>query len=268
VSDQDQSEVPAYESMLRLDGKRFIVLGGGQGIGRQTAHALHRTGARVACIDKVASRADFVAAEIGGLAMYNDITQPGSIEEIVERTESEFGGVDGVVDVVGMSRFQEMVTLSDDDWQWQFDIVARHVWHTIKYATPALVRQGGGPMVFVASVSAITGAPQHALYGAAKAALMSLVRSSAVELAPEQIRVNAIAPGIAWTPRVEAMIGEAGRIRNAANSPLGRVGLSSDMASAILFLASPLAAYVTGQTLVVDGGIGVKFPYPSPDSKD
>jgi NAD(P)-dependent dehydrogenase (short-subunit alcohol dehydrogenase family) len=111
-------------------------------------------------------------------------------------------------------------------------------------------------------VSGLTSAPQHAAYGAFKAALMSLVRSGAVELGPHGVRVNAVAPGVVWTPRVSAYLGEEGRSRNAANAPLRRVALPADIAAAILFLASDLSAYVTGQTLVVDGGVGVKFPYP------
>jgi NAD(P)-dependent dehydrogenase (short-subunit alcohol dehydrogenase family) len=96
----------------------------------------------------------------------------------------------------------------------------------------------------------------------AKAGLMSLVRSAAVELGPSAIRVNAVAPGVVWTPRVSGYLGEKGRETNSANAPLRRVALPADIASAILFLASDLSSYVTGQTLVVDGGVGVKFPYP------
>jgi len=119
-----------------------------------------------------------------------------------------------------------------------------------------------GCMAFVASVSGITSAPLHSAYGAAKAGLIALVKSGAVELGPSGIRVNAVAPGMVWTPRVSAYVGEEGRQRNAANTPLRRVALPADIASALLFLMSDLAGYVSGQTLVVDGGVGVKFPYP------
>jgi NAD(P)-dependent dehydrogenase (short-subunit alcohol dehydrogenase family) len=112
-------------------------------------------------------------------------------------------------------------------------------------------------------VSGLTGAPNHAAYGAAKAGVMSLVRTLAVELGPRGVRANAVAPGAVWTPRVAALLGEDGKTRNADNAPLRRIGVPADIASAILFLASDLSAYVTGQTLVVDGGVGAKFPYPS-----
>ena len=120
-------------------------------------------------------------------------------------------------------------------------------------------------MVFVASVSGLTSAPQHAAYGAFKAGLMALVRSGAVELGPLGIRVNAVAPGVVWTPRVSAYLGEEGRKQNAANVPLGRVAQPSDIAAGLLFFASDLASFVTGQTLTVDGGVGAKFPYPMAD---
>jgi NAD(P)-dependent dehydrogenase (short-subunit alcohol dehydrogenase family) len=113
-------------------------------------------------------------------------------------------------------------------------------------------------------VSGITAAPLHAAYGAAKAGLMALVKSAAVELGPSNIRVNAVAPGVVWTPRVSGYLGDEGRARNSENAPLRRVALPEDIASALLFLASDLAGYVTGQTLVVDGGVGAKFPYPMP----
>ena len=96
--------------------------------------------------------------------------------------------------------------------------------------------------------------------------MISLVRSAAEELGPSNIRVNAVAPGVVWTPRVSALLGDAGRERNSANAPLRRVALPANIASALLFLSCDLSAYVTGQTLIVDGGVGVKFPYPMPET--
>ena len=127
-----------------------------------------------------------------------------------------------------------------------------------------IAASGGGVMVFIASASALTGAPFHAPYGAAKAGLIALVKSAAVELAPSKIRVNAVAPGPIFTPRMEVLMNEELRAANRANVPLGRMGLPADIAAALLFLASPLSAYITGQTLSVDGGVAAKFPYPTP----
>jgi NAD(P)-dependent dehydrogenase (short-subunit alcohol dehydrogenase family) len=164
-----------------------------------------------------------------------------------------------------MARYDNLVDLTDDDWNWHFDICLRHAYLAMQLGGRALAAGGGGAMVFVASVSGITSAPRHSAYGAAKAGLMSLVRSGAVELGPSKVRVNAVAPGVVWTPRVSAFLGDEGEQRNIVNTPLRRVAQPADIAAALLFLASDLAGYVTGQTLSVDGGVGAKFPYPMAD---
>jgi NAD(P)-dependent dehydrogenase (short-subunit alcohol dehydrogenase family) len=119
-------------------------------------------------------------------------------------------------------------------------------------------------MTFVASVSGVTSAPKHAPYGAAKAGLMSWVRTLAVELGPRNIRANAVAPGFVWTPRISKLIGEDARKAQEPNVPLRRVAIPADIASAILFLSSDLSSYVSGQTLIVDGGVEAKFGYATP----
>jgi NAD(P)-dependent dehydrogenase (short-subunit alcohol dehydrogenase family) len=164
-----------------------------------------------------------------------------------------------------MSHYASILELDDAEWDWHFDIVLRHAYLAMQLGGRVMARGGGGVMVFVASVSGMSSAPRHAAYGAAKAGLMALVKSGAVELGPSGVRVNAVAPGVVWTPRVSAFLGEAGRQRNAENAPLRRVAQPADIASALLFLASDLAGYVSGQTLVVDGGVGAKFPYPMAD---
>lgn len=258
----DNSPVPDYSALVRLDGRNFVVLGAGQGIGRQTTHALAKVGARVFCVDKDPGLAAEIAAEVDGIAWSGDATVRTDVERLFASAVVEMGRVDGVVDIIGMARYAGVLDIDDEIWAWHHDIVLRHAFLTVQYGGRAVIAGGGGVMVFVASVSGLTAAPHHAAYGAFKAGLMSLVRSAAVELGPSQVRVNAVAPGVVWTPRVSAFLGEEGRARNAANAPLGRVALPSDIAAAILFLASDLSSYVTGQILVVDGGVGAKFPYP------
>jgi NAD(P)-dependent dehydrogenase (short-subunit alcohol dehydrogenase family) len=171
-----------------------------------------------------------------------------------------------VVDIVGMAQYAGLLEGLDDElWQWHQDICLRHVYLALQIGGRRLRDAGGGSMVFVASASGISAAPEHAAYGAAKAGVMALVPSAAVELGPHGIRVNAVAPGVVWTPRVSGYLGEKGRQRNAENAPLGRVALPADIAAAILFFTSDLSSYVSGQTLSVDGGVGVKFPYPMPE---
>jgi NAD(P)-dependent dehydrogenase (short-subunit alcohol dehydrogenase family) len=249
--------------MLRLDRRTFVLLGAGNGIGRQTAHALTASGARVLCVDVDKERAESVAVETDGVPYVADVTRREAVRDLFAYAVRELGPVGGVVDIVGMAQYGTLAAMDDQSWDWHFDMVLRHAWLAVQYGGAAVAGSGGGPLVFVASVSGLTSAPLHAAYGAAKAGLMSLVRSAAVELGPRGVRVNAVAPGAVWTPRVAGLLGEEGRRRNTENAPLGRMAEPADIASALLFLASPLSSYVTGQTLVVDGGVTVKFPYPT-----
>jgi NAD(P)-dependent dehydrogenase (short-subunit alcohol dehydrogenase family) len=260
----DDSEVPDYAGMLRLDGRKYVVIGAGQGMGRQAAHALTANGAQVLCVDVEQDRADDIAAELGSGAVpwVGDVTTREGSKQLFADAATSLGSLDGVVDIVGMAQYADLTELTDELWDWHFDICLRHAWMAMQYAAPLLRANGGGTMTFVASVSGLTSAPRHAAYGAAKAGLMALVKSAAVELGPDNIRVNAVAPGVVWTPRVSAFLGEEGKARNAANAPLQRVALPTNIASALLFFTSDLAAYVSGQTLVVDGAVGAKFPYP------
>jgi len=258
----DDTEVPDYQRRLRLDGRNVVLIGAGQGIGRQAAHALAQSGARVLCVDKDDGLAADVAKEVDGIAWSGDATQRADAERLFNDALAEFGTLHGVVDIVGMAQYAALLDVTDDVWDWHFDIVLRHAYLAMQLGGRAMAASGGGAMAFVASVSGLTAAPLHAAYGAAKAGLMGLVKSAAVELGPSGVRVNAVAPGVVWTPRVSAYLGDEGRERNAANAPLRRTALPADIAGALLFLMSDLAAYVTGQTLIVDGGVGSKFPYP------
>jgi NAD(P)-dependent dehydrogenase (short-subunit alcohol dehydrogenase family) len=261
----DNSAVPDFPARLRLDGKGVVLVGAGTGIGRQTAHALSQCGARVVCVDLEQDLADEIAAEVGGIAWAGDATERSEMERLVADSVAALGRVDAVVDIIGMSHYGPLIDMDDDEWNWHFRIVLRHAQLITQLFGKLLSEQGGGALAFVASVSGLTAAPQHAAYGAAKAGLMSLVRSAAVELGPAGVRTNAIAPGVVWTPRVSAYLGDAGKQRNAENAPLRRVAQTSDIAGPLLFLVSDLSAYVNGQTLTVDGGVGVKFPYPLPE---
>lgn len=265
----DQSEVPDYAGMLRLDERAVIVAGAGQGIGRQITHALAQNGAHVLCLDYDKAAAEHVAGEVGGVPATADVRERSDLERVISTAQSELGRLDAVVDIVGMAKYVPLLDTSDDDWDWTFGMVLRHAYLLAQLGGEVMrsqERRGDngqrGAFAFVASASGLSSAPFHAAYGAAKAGLMSLVRTLAVEFGPMGIRANAVAPGVVWTPRIGAMIGEEGRERNAKNAPLRRVAETRDIAAALLFLVSDLAAYVNGQVLSVDGGTGVKFPYP------
>jgi NAD(P)-dependent dehydrogenase (short-subunit alcohol dehydrogenase family) len=262
MTSTDDTPVPSYTELLRLDGRGFVVVGAGQGIGRQTCHALAQAGAKVFCIDNIDALAKEIADEVGGVAWSGDARDRGDVERSVEAAGRELGGVDGLVDIVGMAKYASILDTTDKDYDWTFDMVLRHAYLYSQACGRVMSGAEGGTMVFVASVSGITSAPRHAAYGAAKAALMAWIRSLAVELGPSGIRANGVAPGLVWTPRISQYLGDEGRQLNIENTPLRRIAEPHDIASAILFLASDLSSFVTGQTLVVDGGVGSKFPYP------
>ncbi len=262
MTSADETDVPSYPDRVRLDGRGAIVVGAGQGIGRQTAHALAQAGAKVFCVDNQPALAEEIAAEVGGVAHVCDARERADVEAAVAAAHTALGSIDALVDIVGMARYGDLVDTTDEDWDWTQGMVLRHAFLFAQHAGRLMAANGGGAMVFVASVSGISSAPRHAAYGVAKAGLMSLVRSLAVELGPQGVRANAVAPGVVWTPRVSTLLGDDGRAAQSKNSPLRRVALPADIAAAALFLVSDLSAYVTGQTLVVDGGVGVKFPYP------
>lgn len=263
MADLDTSAVPAYADRLSLQGRGFIVAGAGQGIGRQTAHALAAQGAQVLCVDLVGELAEQVADEVGGAALVEDMCERNGVERALAAADSAFGRLSGIVDIIGISRFQPIADTSDADWDWHQRVNIRHAFLLAQLGGQALARAGGGTLVYVASIAGVSGAQNQAAYGAAKAGVISLVKSAAVELGPEQVRVNAVAPGVISTPRVGAALGAERRRTWAESTPLRRLGAPSDIASAALFLSSDLSSFMTGQTIVVDGGMGQKFPYPT-----
>ncbi len=253
---------PDYGALLRIDGRGFAVLGAGNGMGRQTAIALASQGARVLCVDIDPERARAVATEVGGVAHTADVTNSGDVRGVVETAQREFGRLDGVADVIGLHVVGALVDLADDDWDYCHDICARQAFHVIRHAGRALAAGSGGTLVFVSSVSGLTSSPYTGAYGAAKAALTSLVKTAAVELRDREVRVNAVAPGLIATPRSAERAGRPAD--ELATGSLAALGAPSDIAAAILFLSCDLSRYITGQTLVVDGGATVQFPFEMP----
>ena len=258
----DNSAVPDYQKLLRLDGKNYIVLGAGQGMGRQMSHALAQVGAKTFCVDVDAKRAEEIAAEVKGLAWSGDCTKRADVQKLVDTAEKQMGRIDGFVDIIGLAIWGSIFETDDKKWDDQFDIVLRHAYLISQIAGLRMKETGGGTMTFIASVSGLTGAPNHAAYGAAKAGLMAWVQSLAIELAPFNIRANAVAPGTTATPRVTALLKQSGRWdAEQANVPLGHLGEPADIAAAALFFSTPLSKQITGRTIVVDGGVNSKFPY-------
>jgi NAD(P)-dependent dehydrogenase (short-subunit alcohol dehydrogenase family) len=263
IDDVPDDEIPDYAALGRLDGRTYVVLGGGRGIGRQAAHALSQAGGVVACVDQDERRAEAVAHELGADPWVCDVTQRSQVADLFQQVERRYGQVNGVVDIVGLPHFEDLKNVDDEHWHNEFGIVLRHALYAIQYGAASIEKtQLPGAMVFVASISGLVGAPRHGPYGAAKAGLMSLVKTAAVEYADSRIRLNAIAPGVTLTPRIRARISPQELCANEENSLIGRLGTPIDVAAIAAFLLSDLSAFVNGQTIVADGGVSVKFPHP------
>jgi len=241
---------------IDLEGRVAFVAGVGSGIGSACVRALSAAGARVACFDIDAA----AAAKAGGdLVVTGDARNVDAVRDAVTMTLTELGPIDVAVDVIGEARWGRTVDLDDTAWDESFDMVLRHFFNLARAVAPIMSGRGGS-IVTIASVSGLRSAPLHGPYGAAKAGLMALVRTLAIELARDNVRVNAVAPGAVLTPRVEGIMSEERRAESAAQIPLGRYATPDDIAHAVAFLASDLASYVTGHTLTVDGGATAQFP--------
>ena len=252
--------------MSVLAGKVAVVTGAGSGIGRAAAEALAAAGAAVVVNDVVedglGATLDAVrAAGVEGVASVGDVRDGDAVQRLIDLAVSHFGGLDLIFANAAVGRYMEFETMTEDEIDWILDIDLRGPLLCAQRAIPALRARGGGSIVFTSSVQAYTTMPGCVVYGAAKAGLVAAARALAVEVGRHGIRVNTIAPGTIDTPMLERdlagmNLAEADsfleRVR-AANA-LGRIGDPSEIASVLVFLASDAASYVTGTTIVADGG--------------
>lgn len=250
-----------YSDRFRLDDRKIVVLGAGLGMGRESAIAARQLGASVFSIDLDEERAKATAEIVGGGYAAVDVTDRDAVRASAERAAEALGGIDGVVDVVGMAAWHAADQTPSDVRARMFALNYEQALHVLEEYVPRMTE--GGTFAFVSSVSGVRGAQGHSAYGSAKAALIALVRSAAVELAPRGIRVNAVAPGVILTPRTQESVFADREFVAAqeANVPMGRFGETRDIASALMFFTTAASAYVTGQNLVVDGGVDAKFPH-------
>ena len=257
----DLDAVPDFTSLLRLDGRSFVVAGAGAGMGRQTAHALAQAGAKkVLCVDLDAELAHAVSTEIGvGVPWVGDITSRAEVQRLTSDARAELGRIDGLIDIVGRAISRENVfDIEDEVFDDQVLLNLRQVYMLSQELGRVMAEQGGGAMVFVSSMSGFYAAPHRGVYGAAKAAVIGWIKTLAQELGPKNIRANGIAPGLTLTPAMVAVSDDEQRATWAKVPPLRRNAIPAEMAAAILFLISDLSSYITGQTLVVDGGASIK----------
>jgi len=246
--------------LLGLKGQTAIIWGGGQGMGESTAYYLGRAGCRVAVVDMNSARAEEAAARLNAqgcdaIALVADITVESEVERATGEAERALGPIDIMITIVGASSWGPLLEVTEADWNRELDLNLKSVLYSARTVARRMLATGRkGCIIAVNSVSGLTSAPFHAPYGAAKAGLMNLVRSMAVEWGPD-IRVNAIAPGTIITQRLPKQASEddpASPFRR--RLPMQRRGTTDEIGKAVLFMASDLASYVTGQTLAVDGG--------------
>ena len=241
---------------IDLSGKVALVTGSTRGIGRAIAETLAAAGARVAVVGRDLPRAEAAAAEIGrgakGFAC--DVSDTAQVSQLVSDVETAFGTLDILVNNAGLTKDNLIMRLKDDDWDSVIDANLRGAFATIRAASRGMMKRRSGRIINISSVVGVIGNRGQANYAASKAGLIGLTKSVAKELASRNILCNAVAPGFIATDMTAALGPEQTKALE-SQIPLERLGSPADIASAVAFLASDHAAYITGQVLVVDGGM-------------
>jgi NAD(P)-dependent dehydrogenase (short-subunit alcohol dehydrogenase family) len=243
-------------------------------MGESVSRLFAEHGASVVVLDKVPDRAhrvsDAITADGGrSIPLIANLRDDGALPSVIEQTLSTYGAVDVLVNIAGgmhpESAWRPLREGDVAEWDFIFRQNVRWVQLLSCMAADAMIAGGrGGAVISIGSVSGIFGAPNHAAYGAAKAALIHLMRSLTLEYGRYGVRFNSISPGSIRTPAVAGWLTPEQAARDDITTPLGRAGTPEDIAKAVLFLASDLSGFVSGQNLIVDGGATVRFPLPSP----
>jgi NAD(P)-dependent dehydrogenase (short-subunit alcohol dehydrogenase family) len=237
-----------------LTGHRAIVTGGGAGIGAATARRLAHLGATVAVLDRDGAAARAIAEEVGGHALEVDVTDPTATTDAVQAAAAALGGLTDVVANAGFGLNKPLHRYRDDEWALVVGVNLGGTFHTLRAAIPLLLDGGGGSIVTVASLNASRPLQGEAPYSAAKAGVVNLTKTAALEYAPT-IRANCVSPGMIATALTSIITDDPDFTAVAeAGTPLQRIGTAAEVAEVIAFLCSDAAAYLTGQDLVVDGG--------------
>jgi NAD(P)-dependent dehydrogenase (short-subunit alcohol dehydrogenase family) len=252
---------------LGLAGRAAFVTGGAQGIGRAIVERLIAEGARVAFVDVDEAEAAHAVAGIGAgdrvLFVPCDVTSEAAVEAAISATLARFGSLDVLVNNAGVNSYGDATSMTEADWDRVFSVDLKAAWLCAKHALPALIASGHGAIVNISSIHATLTIPGMFPYGAAKAGLLGLTRSLALDYGPRNVRVNAVCPGYVRTRLVQEWLDmqddPAIEQRIAELQPLGRIGEPAEVASLVAYLASDEASYLTGATFSIDGGMGARF---------
>jgi 3-oxoacyl-[acyl-carrier protein] reductase len=244
-----------------LENKVVVVTGAGRGIGKAIALRLAGQGATIAACGKTLANVEATASEVakaGGKATAYavDVVNGAQVSETSDRILKEFGRVDVLVNNAGVTRDQLLLRMTDEEWDTVLDTNLKGAFNFTKSLSRAMLKQRSGRIINITSIIGLTGNAGQSNYAASKAGLIGFTKSVARELASRNITANAVAPGFIVTEMTEAL-GEPAREMLKTRIALGRLGAAEDVANVVLFLASDLAAYVTGQVITVDGGLAM-----------
>jgi len=247
--------------LFDLHGRVALVTGGAGGLGHAIALAFAQQGADVLVADLEGAAADEVAAEcresgVRAASIAADLLRPGAAAMLAQEALGRFGRVDALVCNAGIQGpAGPLLQVQADAWERTFQVNLHSALELCAGIVPSMAAQGGGSVMLMASIAALRGNGAIGLYGLTKAALAQMARNLAVEWGPRNVRVNAVAPGLIRTPLAQSLLAnEAFMARRLAATPLRRVGEPHEIAGVAVMLASPAGAFITGQTLVVDGG--------------
>lgn len=241
--------------MARFAGKVALITGGGSGIGAATARLMAAGGAQVVVADLVAARAQAVAAEVGGTALGVDVADRAQVETMVADAVARHGRLDVLVNNAGIGIFGRTPDVDPAEWDRVVAINLHAVFYACRAAIPHLIADGGGAIVNTASISGLAGDYGFSAYNAAKAAVINYTRTLAIDHARDNVRVNALCPGLIATPLTAAAKELPGLEAHWHDQiPMSRAGTPEEMAEVIAFLASDAASYMTGSIVVADGG--------------
>ena len=244
--------------MFRFDEKRVVVTGGSRGIGEGIAREFASRGARVAILARNAERAQATARAIGGetRAWSVDVSDENAVTKTFSEIIEAWGGIDVLVNNAGITRDNLLMRMSPEDWDQVMDINLKGIFLCSRAVLRPMLKQRGGRIINISSVTGIMGNAGQGNYAASKAGIIGLTKSAARELASRSITVNAVAPGLIETDMTREMTDKA-RDSVLGQIPLGRFGRAEEVAGAVLYLASDAASYVTGETIRVDGGMAI-----------